>query len=81
MFVWAGVRLRWLAMPLVLLNFTMGLSTIISGDHYLTDVIGGVAVGVTAIMLAKAIMDKLSRSRPVKCLGYRPGRGLRKAIA
>jgi membrane-associated phospholipid phosphatase len=58
LFAWAGLAMRWVRIPLIVLNVVMGFSTIIMGAHYLIDLIGGGVVAVAAIWLAKRLVEK-----------------------
>jgi membrane-associated phospholipid phosphatase len=56
--------LRWnrpLFWPLVVLDGTMLLSTVPSGNHYLSDVLGGVLVAVLAIACGRCVQKWLDR--------------------
>ncbi len=56
--------LRWnkpLFWPLVVLDGLMLVSTVPSGNHYLTDVLGGVAVAVLAIACGRRAQQSLDR--------------------
>ncbi|MEA1073271.1 phosphatase PAP2 family protein [Sphingomonas sp. LY160] len=48
--VWPFRLLRW---PSVALNIAMIVGTIVIGSHYLIDILGGIAVAIAAIALAK----------------------------
>lgn len=65
---WVSLYLGWLRIPLVLLNVAMLLSTIISGSHYLVDLIAGAALAVMAIWAATRLVDwqhSLQQPRPL----------------
>jgi membrane-associated phospholipid phosphatase len=51
----------WLFWPIVTLDAAMLVSAVPSGNHYLADVIAGVAVGVLAIACGSAIQTSLDR--------------------
>jgi membrane-associated phospholipid phosphatase len=56
--------LRWnkpLFWPFVALDAVMLVSAVPSGNHYLTDVIGGVAVAVLAIVCGRRVQESLDR--------------------
>lgn len=58
---------RWIFWPIAALDAVMLASAVPSGNHYLADVIAGVAVAVLAIACGRAIqtsLDRLFRSRP-----------------
>jgi membrane-associated phospholipid phosphatase len=52
MLAWGFLPLRWLRMPMVLLNVAMIVSAIVIGGHYLVDVIAGIAVAGAGIAAA-----------------------------
>jgi membrane-associated phospholipid phosphatase len=56
--------LRWnkpIFWPIVVLDSVMLISAIPSGNHYLTDVLGGLAVAVVAIVCGQRIQESLDR--------------------
>src|SRR5947207_764500 len=56
--------LRWnrpLFWPLVVLDGAMLVSAVPSGNHYLTDVLGGVAVAILAIACGRPVQERLDR--------------------
>ena len=56
--------LRWnrpLFWPLVVLDGAMLVSAVPSGNHYLTDVLGGVAVAMLAIACGRPVQERLDR--------------------
>jgi membrane-associated phospholipid phosphatase len=53
MFMWASWRLNWFRIPVTILNIVMIASTPISGAHYMVDVLAGVAVGCTSVLIAR----------------------------
>jgi membrane-associated phospholipid phosphatase len=52
---------RWMFWPVVALNAVMLASAVPSGNHYLADVIAGVALAVVAIACGQAIQASLDR--------------------
>jgi membrane-associated phospholipid phosphatase len=52
---------RWLFAPIAALNAVMLASAVPSGNHYLIDVIAGVAVALSAIACGSAIQASLNR--------------------
>ncbi len=64
LFAWATFALRWLRLPFVLLNVAMWLSSLISGNHYLIDLIAGTAVAIAAIFVANRIVLRSGAPRP-----------------
>ena len=63
-FAWAFRKVRWLAIPMLLLNILMIFGAITEGGHYLMDVLGGLAVAaVTIVLAAKAATLRLSFGR------------------
>jgi membrane-associated phospholipid phosphatase len=52
---------RWIFWPIVALNAVMLASAVPSGNHYLADVIAGVALAVMAIACGRAIQASLDR--------------------
>jgi len=58
---WPMARLRWLLIPM---NSAMLLATPVEGTHYLTDMLMGLVVGLTALALMRVIAPWLERSVP-----------------
>ena len=52
LFVWAIWPLRWLRIPVVVLNVALILGALLMGSHYLIDIIGGAVVALLSIQLA-----------------------------
>jgi membrane-associated phospholipid phosphatase len=52
---------RWMFWPIAALNAVMLASAVPSGNHYLVDIIAGVAVAVVAIACGRAIQGSLDR--------------------
>ena len=63
LFIWNCKGVRFLWWPLVALNMTMIGSALVSGSHYLIDLIAGVGVAAIGICAAKSILDR-APSRP-----------------
>ena len=57
LFAWALWSTRWMRWPAVIVNGLMIASTPIIGAHYLVDLVGGVAVAIVAIKLARKWME------------------------
>lgn len=55
---WGTYPIRWVGIPLVLLNIGMWMSTIVIGSHYLIDLILGTVVAMMAILVAKHIVSR-----------------------
>lgn len=53
---WAILPVRWVRVPLLLLNFAMLLATPIIGSHYFVDVLAGAVVAMFAIRLATVVV-------------------------
>lgn len=51
--IWAFWSLSFLRWPAVLLNFLMLASTPVIGNHYLVDILGGIAVASVSLLLAR----------------------------
>lgn len=56
LFAWAAWPYRWLRWPLLTLNLAMIASTLVSGAHYLIDLVGGVAVASAAIAISTRVV-------------------------
>src|SRR5690242_21463018 len=52
---------RWLFWPIAALDAVMLVSAVPSGNHYLADVIAGVAIGILAIACGSAFQASLER--------------------
>lgn len=52
LFAWAGWGLRWVRVPCLALNLAMLLATPIVGGHYFIDLLGGMVVAATGIVIA-----------------------------
>lgn len=52
LFTWALWPLRWLRIPVALLNVALILGALLIGSHYLIDIIGGALVAFLAVRLA-----------------------------
>ena len=48
---WALWPLRWIGLPLALLNALVLVSTIPQGGHYLADILAGTALALAALAL------------------------------
>lgn len=57
MLAWAAAPLRWIGIPLMVLNVAMWCSTIISGSHYFVDILAGSVLAIAAIAIAKRLTD------------------------
>lgn len=60
--------IKWLFIPIVILNICLAAATVLLGFHYTMDVVGGIAVCATALYCSHAInrwvmRDPLSRKR------------------
>lgn len=56
-FAWVAWPSKWLRWPLILINLALIASTIVTGSHYLIDVIAGILLAVVAIRLATRWTD------------------------
>ncbi|MEO7814649.1 MAG: phosphatase PAP2 family protein [Sphingomicrobium sp.] len=63
MFTWAAWPLRWLRWPVFALNLAMIAATPVEGNHYLTDVLAGLALAVVSIWLVEAAIARRSASQ------------------
>ncbi len=59
---YAFIQRKYLFIPIALLNICVIASTVLLGWHYLTDVFGGLVVGVIAIVLAHKAYNRLLKS-------------------
>ena len=64
LYAWAAAPIRWLRIPMIILNALMLFSSLILGGHYFVDVIGGSLIALVAIRLAQLMPYKA----PTKCL-------------
>lgn len=64
LFAWAILPVRWLRVPIVLLNIAMGFATIIIGSHYLVDLFAGAVVAALAIYAAKNLVRSSTAIKP-----------------
>ena len=55
---WAFRHNRWLFPPMLILNLAVVASTVGAGWHYGSDVIGGSAVAVLAVLISRSMEDK-----------------------
>jgi len=69
-FAWAWWNSRILRYPLVLINAGMTASAIITGAHYLVDLIAGLAVGAAAIRIATWLLRDRDHALPDKRLNH-----------
>lgn len=73
LFAWATWQSQWLRWPMLALNMAMLVSTIVTGGHYLVDLIGGVGVAAIAIVASNRIVRSRDRfQRPMSELGLAP---------
>lgn len=56
LFVWAAWPVRWAAIPLLALNFTMIVGAVVIGGHYFIDIPGGIVAGFLSIWVAKRVI-------------------------
>ena len=64
LFAWAAWPVRWLRMPGLAVNGLMMAATPIIGGHYFIDLFAGVAVATAAIMVARALPDRVAAPAP-----------------
>ena len=57
-FAWPVRRLRWFLLPL---NSAMLLATPVEGTHYLSDMLGGLIVAMTALVAVRLVMRRMPR--------------------
>jgi membrane-associated phospholipid phosphatase len=61
LFAWAAWPSRWLRWPMVLLNLALIGSAIVTGAHYLVDLIAGVALAAAALVAATKWVERAER--------------------
>jgi membrane-associated phospholipid phosphatase len=54
---------RWLFAPMILLNAGVAISTVTTGFHYATDVIGGIVTAAVAVMICDRLAPWLQSGR------------------
>lgn len=59
LFAWAAWRSRWFRWPVLLLNLALIASTIVTGAHYLVDVIAGIALAIPVLLASTQIVRRL----------------------
>lgn len=59
-----GARRRWVWALAVAWPLLMGLSRMYLGRHFLADVLGGLAVGLAGVLLARALMHRFQATWP-----------------
>lgn len=59
-----GARRRWTWVLVVAWPLLMGVSRMYLGQHFLADVLGGLAVGVAGVLLARALMRRFQAPWP-----------------
>jgi undecaprenyl-diphosphatase len=69
---WIARALLWAAAALIAL--AVGASRIYLAAHWLTDVLGGIALGITWIAIVMAITLLLTRTAPARSVGAEKGR-------
>jgi membrane-associated phospholipid phosphatase len=57
-FAWAAWGLNWLRWPLLLVNLALIASTVVTGSHYLIDIVVGIAVAALALCLSSRWVDR-----------------------
>lgn len=60
----AGIRKRWVIVPAVVLTLLTGISRVVVGAHYPTDVLAGWGIGILAVFLIP-FMEKKIENRAV----------------
>ncbi len=55
---WAGWGVKLMRLPMLLLNFLMGISAVTHANHYFVDVIAGVVIAVATIALVKRLTGR-----------------------
>ena len=63
MFAWAAWPLRGWKWLFLALNTGVAASATVVGNHYLVDIVAGVAVGAASIVLARHLNPQLGRDR------------------
>ena len=56
---WGFRHYRWLRMPMLVLNLMVVVSTLTTGWHYASDIVGGTAVAVTAVLVTRGLRHQL----------------------
>jgi membrane-associated phospholipid phosphatase len=67
--IWALWPVRFIRWPTLMLNVLMIASTPIEGAHYFVDVIGGLAIGACAVLIAARMRDVIRRHWPDSARG------------
>lgn len=66
---WAFRPYKWLFVPMLLLNVAVAISTVTTGWHYATDVIGGLATAVAAVLITRSLGNWLHQDQFVESDG------------
>lgn len=64
-FIWASREIKFLWLPIFLLNIGMIFAALIIGGHYLIDILVGSALGMAAYQAARIVVEGAGRARPV----------------
>lgn len=52
---WAFRHYKYLCIPMLLLNLAVAISTVTTGWHYATDVLGGIGIAVIAVLMTRSL--------------------------
>ncbi len=59
---WGFRHNRWLRGPMLVLNLAVAASTVTTGWHYATDVLGGIAVAVVSVLVTTYLRPRMSNT-------------------
>jgi len=62
---WGFRHNRWLRFPMLVLNLAVAASTVTTGWHYATDVLGGIGVAAVSVLATGYLRPRLSGSAPL----------------
>lgn len=60
---WAFRPYKWLFLPMLFLNLAVAISTVTTGWHYATDVVGGLVTAVIAVLITRCLREWLHEDR------------------
>jgi membrane-associated phospholipid phosphatase len=59
---WGFRHNRWLRFPMLILNLAVAASTVTTGWHYASDVVGGIAVAIVSVLAINLLRPRLSHT-------------------